>query len=157
MTSSVPPARLACPVNRPPADPGSGFRTPGGPAWPWLGSKRGDLKKLRRAYGSGVRASGPSNLCDLPASTRSVISRAAEIIPRIFRIRTALGVASIGTSMPRCWAGHPASLSRLPLAIKPAVTDGASVEVDRRAVGVPSERGEVRDRGRKPWEVELFL
>jgi hypothetical protein len=29
--------------------------------------------------------------------------------------------------------------------------------MDRRAVAVPPERGEVRDRGRRPWEVELFL
>ena len=43
-----------------------------------------------------------------------------------------------------------ATLSCLPLAIKPAVEEEAGVEVDRHAVSVPVERGEVRSRGRGP-------
>jgi hypothetical protein len=54
-------------------------------------------------------------------------------------------------------SGVPAALSCLPLTIKPAVADGASVEVDRRAVGVAREGGEVSDRGHRPREIELFL
>ena len=44
-----------------------------------------------------------------------------------------------------------------PLAIKPAVEDGTGVEVDRHAVRVPGERGEVSDRGHGPGEVEPLL
>jgi hypothetical protein len=43
-----------------------------------------------------------------------------------------------------------AALPCLPLAIKPPVEDGTVAEVDRHAVSVASERGEVSDRGRGP-------
>ena len=41
---------------------------------------------LRRVQGSGGRVCDLANLCDLPARTRSLILRAAKVIPRIFRI-----------------------------------------------------------------------
>jgi hypothetical protein len=40
----------------------------------------------RRVHRSGVRSSNLANLCTLPAWTRSLISQAAGLIPRIFRI-----------------------------------------------------------------------
>src|SRR5258708_37783145 len=55
------------------------------------------------------------------------------------------------------WTCRFAMATNCVQSIKPAVADGASVEMDRRAVGVPSERGEVSDRGRRLWEVELFV
>jgi hypothetical protein len=74
--------------------------------------KRGAPSRIRTcAHGSGGGGSHLSNLCILPAWTRSLISPAAETIPRIFRImdtsavtaRALHGMARVRSGQAPAW------------------------------------------------------
>jgi hypothetical protein len=59
------------------------------------------------AYGSGGRQPNLANLSGLPACTRSTLSRAAKIIPYIFRI-----MGLLGSRLSAVQAGHIPELPR---------------------------------------------
>ena len=81
-----------------------------------------------RVHGSGVRLSDLANLRILPAWTRSLISPAATIIPRIFRImeasavtaRTLQGMARVRSGQAPAW----------PLSSVRSVRRGSSIKRD---------------------------